>query len=120
MIFNSEKDYFEKLGLPFIPPFLRENTDLLENPIKNILSDIIQPNEIKGIIHSHSNWSDGNNTIEEMAKACIQKGFEYLVISDHSKSAFYAQGLSVDKIFAQHDYINELNEKFAPFKIFNS
>jgi DNA polymerase (family 10) len=120
MIFNSEKDYFEKLGLPFIPPFLRENTDLLENPIKNILSDIIQPNEIKGIIHSHSNWSDGNNTIEEMAKACIQKGFEYLVISDHSKSAFYAQGLSVDKIFAQHDYINELNEKFAPFKIFKS
>jgi DNA polymerase (family 10) len=118
--FNSENDYFEKLGLPYIPPFLRENPDLLKIPIKTSLSKIIQPDEIKGIIHSHSNWSDGSNTIEEMAKACIQKGLEYLVISDHSKSAFYAQGLSVEKIIAQHDYINELNEKLAPFKIFKS
>jgi DNA polymerase (family 10) len=118
--FNSEKDYFDDLGLPYIPPFLRENPAILENPFNNKLTEIIQPDEIKGIIHSHSNWSDGSNTIEEMAKACIQKGLEYMVISDHSKSAFYAQGLSVDKIMSQHDYINELNEKLAPFKIFKS
>lgn len=118
--FNSENDYFEKLGLPYTPPFLRENPAILENAVINKLTEIIQPDEIKGIIHSHSNWSDGSNTIEEMAKACIQKGLEYLVISDHSKSAFYAQGLSVEKIRAQHDYIDELNEKLAPFKIFKS
>lgn len=118
--FDSENDYFDHLGLPYFPPFLRENPEILENPVKNSFNDIIQPNEIRGVIHSHSNWSDGSNTIEEMAKACIQKGLEYLVISDHSKSAFYAQGLSVEKIRAQHDYIDELNEKLAPFKIFKS
>ncbi len=54
---------------------------------------LIQPADIKAIIHSHSNWSDGVNTIEEMANECIRKGFEYFVISDHSKSATYAKGL---------------------------
>jgi len=76
--------------------------------------------DIKAIIHSHSNWSDGSNTIEEMAKACIEKNYEYLVISDHSKSAFYANGLTEERIKEQHTYIDELNKKFAPFKIFKS
>ncbi len=76
--------------------------------------------DIKGIIHSHSNWSDGSNTIEEMAKNAIAKGFEYLVISDHSKSAFYANGLQIERIKEQHHYIDELNTQLAPFKIFKS
>ncbi|HTL06807.1 MAG TPA: PHP domain-containing protein, partial [Chitinophagaceae bacterium] len=71
-------------------------------------------------IHTHSNWSDGTHTIEEMAKACIARGHEYLVISDHSKSAFYANGLKEDRIIAQHKYIDELNPRYAPFKIFKS
>ncbi|MBC7589307.1 MAG: PHP domain-containing protein, partial [Chitinophagaceae bacterium] len=62
----------------------------------------------------------GLNTIEEMAKACIDKGYEYLVISDHSKTAFYAQGLPVEKIRAQHAQIDELNAKYPTFKIFKS
>jgi DNA polymerase (family 10) len=81
---------------------------------------VIQPGDIKSIIHSHSDWSDGSNTLEAMAKAAIDKGFEYLVISDHSKSAFYASGLSEERIKAQHHYIDELNSKLAPFKIFKS
>src|SRR5690606_20319075 len=81
---------------------------------------VIQPGDIKGIIHSHSNWSDGSNTIEEMARACIDQGFEYLVISDHSKSAQYAKGLYPDRIKEQHLYIDELNRQLAPFKIFKS
>src|SRR4029079_12778295 len=80
----------------------------------------IQPNDITAIIHSHSKWSDGNNTIEEMAKAAIAKDFQFLVISDHSKSAFYANGLTEDRLKAQHAEINELNEKLKPFKIFKS
>jgi DNA polymerase (family 10) len=76
--------------------------------------------DIKGIIHSHSNWSDGVNTIEEMAMGCIEKGYEYLVISDHSKSAFYANGLQEERIREQHKLIDELNVKYAPFKIFKS
>lgn len=81
---------------------------------------VIQPLDIKGIIHTHSNWSDGSQTIEEMAKACIVQGFEYLVISDHSKSAGYANGLSIERLQAQHAQIDELNAKLAPFKIFKS
>ncbi|MEP7109224.1 MAG: PHP domain-containing protein, partial [Ferruginibacter sp.] len=81
---------------------------------------LLMVKEIKGIIHSHSNWSDGSNTIEEMAKHAIAKGFEYLVISDHSKSAFYANGLQVERIREQHIYIDELNIQLAPFKIFKS
>ncbi len=60
------------------------------------------------------------NTVEEMAKACIEQGFEYLVISDHSKSAFYANGLSEERIREQHKYVDELNARLAPFHIFKS
>ena len=105
-------------GTPDIPPFLREQTHVLDNPVDN--KAIIQPQDIKAIIHSHSTWSDGSNTLEEMAAACIEKGFQYLVISDHSKSAFYANGLKEDRIREQHAQIDELNKKLAPFVIFKS
>ena len=114
----SEEDVFKKAGLPFIPPFLREDKEIIKKFSGNY--NPITENDIKGIIHCHSNWSDGNNTIEELALACIEKGFEYLVISDHSKSAFYAHGLYEDKIRQQHILINELNKRFYPFKIFKS
>lgn len=80
----------------------------------------IQVSDVRAVIHSHSKWSDGSNTLEEMAKACIEKGYEYLVISDHSKSAFYANGLTEERIREQHREIDELNARFAPFVIFKS
>ena len=113
---GTETGYFEKAGIPFIAPLLREDPAIIGQTVP----PLIQTSDIKGIIHSHSNWSDGSNTIEEMAKAAIQKGWEYLVISDHSKTAFYAQGLSEEKIREQHRYIDELNEALAPFRIFKS
>lgn len=117
---KNEQAFFEQIGINYIPPFLRESIAIIDYSKKNIVEDVIQTNDIKGIIHCHSNWSDGNNTIEELAKAAIERGLEYLVISDHSQSAFYAQGLSVDRILAQHELIDELNEKLYPFKIFKS
>jgi DNA polymerase (family 10) len=117
---SSAQDFFTNRSLPYFPEFLRENESFIQEFKNKSLPDIIHTKDIKGIIHSHSNWSDGSNTIEEMALACIEMGMEYLVISDHSKSAFYAQGLSVEKIYAQHQYINELNKKLHPFKIFKS
>ena len=114
----SEEDVFIKAGLPYVHPFLREGKNVVKKIDVNYRP--IHQNDIKGIIHCHSNWSDGNNTIEELAKACIEKGFEYLVISDHSKSAFYAHGLYEDKIRQQHILINVLNAKLHPFKIFKS
>ncbi len=116
----SEASYFEQIGLSFIPPAIRESAAVIEKCRMAATPVFIQPADIKGIIHCHSNWSDGSNTIEEMARAAMEKGLQYLVISDHSKSAFYAQGLHEDKIREQHRYVDELNEKLHPFKIFKS
>lgn len=116
---NDDHLLFESIGLQYIPPFVREKAGILQKATE-AFPRLIQPGDIKAVIHSHSNWSDGSNTIEEMAKACITKGFEYLVISDHSKSAFYASGLSEERIKEQHRYVDELNSRLAPFKIFKS
>ncbi|MFT3911191.1 MAG: helix-hairpin-helix domain-containing protein [Ferruginibacter sp.] len=116
----TEESFFEKAGISFIPAYLREDPALIARAKTGILPPVLQPTDIKGIIHSHSNWSDGSHTIEEMAIAARESGIEYLVISDHSKTAFYANGLSEDRIREQHLYIDELNAKLAPFKIFKS
>jgi DNA polymerase (family X) len=115
---GNDEIIFTQAGIPYIPPVLRESAAILND--KTPPPVLIEASDIKGIIHNHSNWSDGMNTVEEMAKACIALGMEYLVISDHSKSAFYANGLSEERIKEQHKYIDELNEKLAPFKIFKS
>jgi DNA polymerase (family 10) len=111
--FASETALFEKLALPFVHPVRREQRGVIEH-------GALEPGDVKGVIHSHSTWSDGSNTLEEMAAACIDKGFEYLVISDHSKSAFYANGLKEERIREQHAQIDDLNKQLAPFTIFRS
>jgi len=111
---------FKQVNINFIPPCLRETTAIIERAAHSPLPQLIQPEDIRGIIHSHSNWSDGSNTLEEMALAAKEQGFEYLVISDHSKSAFYAQGMHEEKIRAQHQLIDELNNKLTGFTIFKS
>jgi len=119
--FENEEALFEKLGISYIPAPQRETAAIVRKAIsKQALPKTIQTADIKGIIHSHSTWSDGIHSIEQMALAAIEKGFEYLVISDHSKSAFYANGLQIDRIRAQHKEIDALNKKLAPFVIFKS
>lgn len=123
--YTDEQALFEAVGLPYIQPFRREqcipatsSNGQQDEPTGS--GEVIQPDEVRAVIHSHSHWSDGSNTLEEMAAACIKKGYEYLVISDHSKSAFYANGLKEDRIREQHQQIEELNRKLAPFTIFKS
>jgi DNA polymerase (family 10) len=118
--YSNEEQIFEQHHLQFIPPFLRETSQVLTQAAAHTLPEVVQQKDIRGIIHSHSNWSDGGNTIEAMAEGAILQGFEYLVISDHSQSAYYAKGLYPDRIKAQHELIDELNEKYNPFKIFKS
>jgi DNA polymerase (family 10) len=103
-------------NIPDIPPYLREQPIVLDRPVPASL----EPSDIRGIIHSHSKWSDGSNTLPEMAAACIERGLQYLVISDHSKTASYANGLQPERLQAQHAEIDELNRKLAPFVIFRS
>jgi len=116
----SEEAIFEIAKIHPIPAYRRENPAIISLAKEKELSPVITPENISGIIHSHSNWSDGGNTLEQMATAAIEKGLSYLVISDHSKSAFYANGLSEERIYAQHRQIDELNQKLAPFTIFKS
>jgi len=113
----NEEEIFATNNIAFIHPARREEANILD---KNTTETLIQPNDIKGIIHSHSTWSDGANTLEEMAKGAQDKGYEYLVISDHSQAAFYANGLTPQRIAMQHIEIDALNAKLAPFKIFKS
>jgi DNA polymerase (family 10) len=117
---ENDEIVFEKAGIAFVPPMLRETAAIIDKAKKKSLPELIQPGDIRSIIHSHSNWSDGAPTIEEMAKECIKRGYEYMVISDHSKVAVYANGLSEERIREQHRYVDELNGKLKPFKIFKS
>jgi DNA polymerase (family 10) len=114
---GTEEDIFSANGLSYLPPALRETADDVTRT-KTKIPDLVQPGDIKGIIHSHSTWSDGVHTIEAMAKAAKAQGLEYLVISDHSRAAFYAKGLEPERVAAQHREIDALNEKLAPFRIF--
>ncbi len=117
---QNEEDIFKLSGINYIEPFRRESPTTLELALTQALPSPIRLNDIKGVIHSHSTWSDGAYSIEEMALYARKNNFEYLVISDHSKSAFYAQGLSEERIFEQHRHIEELNKKITGFKIFKS
>lgn len=110
----DEAQLFAEKNINFIPHALREVYN--ETPV----TDLIDVSSIKGIIHSHSKWSDGSNTIEEMARYAQSIGMEYLVISDHSKSAGYANGLSAERIQEQHREIDTLNQKLNGFRIFKS
>ena len=116
----DDSSVFQQAGIHYIPFCLRESPEIIERAKVAPLPQLIQPGDIKGIIHSHSNWSDGSNTLEEMAKAAKEQDYEYLVISDHSKSAFYANGLIEERIRAQHEQIDALNNKLKDFKIFKS
>src|SRR5690606_3134216 len=118
--FKNENEIFSSAGIPFIPPFLRENENIINVAAHAGIPQLIQPEDICAIIHCHSNWSDGSDALEKLATACKKSGKEYMVISDHSKTATYAQGLQENKIRAQHELIDELNEKLKPFKIFKS
>jgi DNA polymerase (family 10) len=118
--YTSEKEIFETNKVAFIHPYLRETKEIIERAKQHDLPFIITDSDITAVIHSHSKWSDGVNSIEEMALAAKQKGLQYLVISDHSKTAFYANGLTEERLIAQHKEVDELNKKLAPFKIFKS
>jgi len=116
---ESEAQIYEKATLPYIEPEMREGLDEVELASAGALPALISMRDFKGSIHNHSTWSDGAHSVEEMALYCrdVLK-LEYFGISDHSQSAFYAGGLTVDRLRAQWQEIDALKQKLAPFKIF--
>ncbi len=115
---NSEQELFVLNHLQYIEPELRESNDIIALAKENKIPKLIEVTDLKGILHNHSTYSDGMNTLKDMAEYCKELGYEYLGICDHSQSAFYAEGMKLDKITAQHAEIEELNQKLFPFKIF--
>jgi len=117
---TEEPTFFSQYNLQYIPSYLREEAVMVKRALSHMLPTVLETKDIKGIIHCHTQWSDGAHSVEEMAIAARDLGLEYIVISDHSRSAFYAQGLSIERVLDQQEHIDELNEKLFPFKIFKS
>jgi DNA polymerase (family 10) len=116
---ESEEIIYHQAGLAWMQPELREGTTFIERAMANTLPTLITLNDIKGTLHNHSTWSDGVNTLEEMVKYCQEElKLEYLGISDHSKSAFYAKGLSIERVLQQHEEIDHINKRLNDFHIF--
>lgn len=116
--FASEEAVYRELDLDYIEPEFREGYKEIQLAKEKKLPALIKYEDLKGVLHNHCTYSDGIHTLEQMAVYCKELGFEYLGISDHSKSAFYANGLYENRVRDQHKEIDELNKKLAPFRIF--
>src|SRR5438094_2709932 len=110
---KNEADIYAALGMAYIEPELREDMGEIEAAINGTLPVLVEKSDLRGVLHVHSTWSDGQNTISEMAEACIARGLTYLCITDHSKTAAYAGGLNEEDLRRQHEEINLLNEEYA-------
>jgi DNA polymerase (family 10) len=115
---ETEEEVYGALGLQWIPPEMREDRGEIELAEKHGIPKLIELTDIKGDLHMHSTYSDGANSIEEMAREVMRLGYEYMVISDHAKSLGIANGLSIERYMAEKKEIEKLNKKYAPFKIF--
>jgi DNA polymerase (family 10) len=113
----SETEVYRKLGLDWIPPELRENTGEVEAASKKALPELIEYNELKGDLQVHSTWTDGVNSIEEMAVEAKRIGLKYIVISDHSKSLAMTRGLDEKGLLKQGKEIDGLNNKIEGIRI---
>jgi len=109
----TEADIYRALGLPFIEPELREGRGEIERAIKGKLPKLVTDGDLCGILHCHTDASDGTETLEAMATATRKRGFQYFGVADHSKSAHYAGGLSVEQIEEQHREADGLNKSFG-------
>ncbi|MBW2066627.1 MAG: DNA polymerase/3'-5' exonuclease PolX [Deltaproteobacteria bacterium] len=114
---RREEEIFGAVQLPYIPPELREDRGEIEAALEGRLPALVEMEDIKGDLHVHSNWSDGNSTIEEMAEAAVKRGYEYIAICDHSQSLGIARGLTEDRLAEQLKEIENLNKRLRKFKV---
>jgi len=113
---GNERDTYAAKQIPFVVPSRREGHRELDRPVKE--EELLQFSDLKGVLHNHTTYSDGLNSVEEMALYAMEMGMEYLGICDHSKTAAYARGLQVERVLQQFEEIDVLNSQLWPFKIF--
>jgi len=109
---KTEEEVYKALGLSWIEPELRENTGEIEASSKGTLPKLVALKDVKGDLHCHSDWNGGENSIEEMAQAAINLGYEYIGISDHTQFLKIEDGLNEKQLLKQHEAIKKINEKF--------
>lgn len=114
---KTEEDVYTTLGLPYIPPEIREDAGEIETAKKNALPELVTSKDIKGDLHFHSDWSDGVASLTEVAAAGKRRGYRYILISDHSKSLHIAHGLSEDRLKRQIDEIEKINSRMKRFRL---
>jgi DNA polymerase (family 10) len=114
---KTEEEVYASVGLPYIEPELREDRGEIEIGLKGRLPKLIQPKDIKGDLHIHSDWTDGHSSIEEMAKKAIDLGYKYMAICDHSPTVGITNGLDEKRLEKQAEEIDKLNEKFKELRI---
>lgn len=115
--FSSQQEIYAELKLQYIEPELREGLHEIELAKENKIPALIELKDLKGILHNHSTYSDGVHTLKEMADYCKDLGYQYFGICDHSKSATYAKGLSIERVLEQQQEIETLNASYQNFKI---
>lgn len=115
---KDEKEFFAVLGLQYIPPELREDRGEIAAAEQGTISQLIDVSDIKGAFHAHTVYSDGNATLLEMAEAARSRGYQYIGITDHSRSAAYARGLKEKTLLNQLEEIDQLNQRWKDFRIF--
>ncbi len=115
---ETEESIYEAIGMQFVPPEMREDSGEVELALEYKLPKIVDYTDIKGDIHMHTKYSDGANTIEEMALKAIELGYEYIVITEHAKALGVAGGLDISDFRKEKEEIENLNKKLYPFKIF--
>jgi DNA polymerase (family 10) len=116
---KTEEEVFKSVGLPYIPPEMREDWGEIEAAQKKKLPHLIELKDIKGDLHIHSNWTDGRSTIEEMAQAARKMGYEYIALCDHSPTIGITNGLTPERIKKRKREIDEVNRKLKGFKVLN-
>ncbi len=117
---ETEEAVFEQLNINYIIPEWREPEYTIKDTEKLDAKNLVEETDLKGVLHNHSTYSDGIHTLKKMAEFTRSKGYQYLGISDHSKAAFYANGLKEDRLLQQWEEIDKLNKKWDDFKIFKS
>jgi len=113
----DEQTFYQALGLEFIPPELREGAGEVEAAEKSAIPPLVTQQDLKGFLHCHTSYSDGSNTVEELAIACKNAGYEYLGVTDHSQAAAYAGGLRPEDLARQAEEIDEVNSRLNGFRV---
>jgi DNA polymerase (family 10) len=113
----EEADVYERLGMPWIPPEIREGDGEIEAALAGTLPELVTHDDVRGDTHTHSDWTDGVDSIEVMARAARDAGHEYIVLTDHSPSLGVTRGLAPDRVEAQRAELARLNAELAPFRI---